>query len=266
MQLLLDPVIHVHVHDLLQITRPRTKRQPIQRMQRALLASKFLGRRFAGGGTCMRGRRDMNRVRLRPSQRRSRLLAPGGAGGNRECDSHECDHHYRKPASDRSHIHLSDFTQQSVTLVARPSTSYKRCPSRPEYEIGGMTNSRSNTLGTVVLTLFALPFALGGLAAMSQAIRMATSTNGNPQYWVVALFGLVFTSIGCGLIFVAFYGKRMLQSKLRLQAEHPSEPWLWQADWAQGRVKSKTRGNTIGAWIFAVFWNVVSMPVAFLSL
>ena len=129
-----------------------------------------------------------------------------------------------------------------------------------------MTNSRSNTLGTVVLTLFALPFALGGLAAMSQAIRMATSTNGNPQYWVVALFGLVFTSIGCGLIFVAFYGKRMLQSKQRLQAEHPSEPWLWQADWAQGRVKSKTRGNTIGAWIFAVFWNVVSMPVAFLSL
>jgi hypothetical protein len=128
-----------------------------------------------------------------------------------------------------------------------------------------MTNSRTNKLGTVVLTLFALPFALGGLAAMWQAIHMATSVNGNPQYWVVALFGLVFTGIGCGLIYVAFYGNTLLQRKQRLQIEHPSEPWLWQADWAQGRVKSKTRANTIGAWLFAIFWNVVSMPVAFLT-
>ncbi len=128
-----------------------------------------------------------------------------------------------------------------------------------------MTNSRTNKLGTVVLTLFALPFALGGLAAMWQAIRMATSPNGNQQYWVVALFGLVFTGIGCGLIFLAFYGARLLQSKQRLQAEHPAEPWLWQPDWAQGRVKSKTRANTIGAWILAIFWNIVSMPVAFLT-
>jgi hypothetical protein len=32
------------------------------------------------------------------------------------------------------------------------------------------------------------------------------------------------------------------------------------------RASSQTRNNAIAGWIFAIFWNLVSMPVAFLAL
>ena len=124
----------------------------------------------------------------------------------------------------------------------------------------------SARIGQVVLCLFATPFALGGLFAISQAFYPTQANHGNTPYWPLILFGLVFSSVGFGLMFLAIYGGKLAGRQQRLQVEHPTEPWLWQADWAQGRATSKTRGTMIGAWIFAIFWNAVSMPIAFLVL
>ena len=124
--------------------------------------------------------------------------------------------------------------------------------------------SVSARIGQVLLCLFALPFALGGMFAISQAIHATHPNPGNTPYWPLILFGLVFSGVGFGLMFVALYGGKLVQRQQRLQVEHPTEPWLWQADWAQGRANSKTRGTMVGGWIFAIFWNAVSMPVAFL--
>jgi hypothetical protein len=125
---------------------------------------------------------------------------------------------------------------------------------------------RSAKLGRVVLSLFALPFVLGGLAAIKNAIQLSQDGPSNSQGWPLFLFGVVFTGIGVGLIFVAFYAAKRVQIQQQRQAEHPAEPWLWQDDWARGRVQSKTRNSAIGGWIFAIFWNIVSMPLAFLVL
>jgi hypothetical protein len=130
--------------------------------------------------------------------------------------------------------------------------------------------TRSTKLGMAILCLFATPFALGGLFAISQAIQMlqsgVPSSAGNLSPWVLILFGLVFAGVGFGLMFLAFYGATRVQSQQRKQAEHPAEPWLWRDDWAQGRANSQTRNTAIAAWVFAIFWNLVSMPVAFLAL
>jgi hypothetical protein len=123
---------------------------------------------------------------------------------------------------------------------------------------------RSTKIGRLVLSLFALPFVLGGLAAIKQAIRTAQDGPNNSSAWPLVLFGLVFTGIGVGLIYAAFYGAKRLQHQQQLQAARPAEPWLWRDDWAQGRVQSRTRNDAIGGWIFAIFWNVVSIPVTFL--
>lgn len=124
----------------------------------------------------------------------------------------------------------------------------------------------SAKLGQFVLCLFALPFAFGGLFTIAQAIRMAHADPGKTPFWFLLLFGLVFSGVGFGLIFAALYGGKFAQRQQRLQVEHPAEPWLWQADWAQGRANSKTRSNMLGGWVFAIFWNAISMPVAFLVL
>ena len=93
---------------------------------------------------------------------------------------------------------------------------------------------------------------------------MCIRDSSNTPYWLLFMFGLVFSGVGFGLMALALFGGRYAQRQQRLQVEHPTEPWLWQADWAQGRANSKTRGTMVGGWIFAIFWNLVSMPIAFL--
>src|SRR5271169_4059261 len=123
--------------------------------------------------------------------------------------------------------------------------------------------NRSTKIGMVVLCLFALPFAVGGLFAISSAIGLTQTGPGNSPVWLLLVFGVLFSGVGFGLMFVAFYGAERVGRQQRLEAEHPTEPWLWREDWAQGRVNSKTRSNAIAGWVFAIFWNLVSMPVAF---
>jgi hypothetical protein len=124
----------------------------------------------------------------------------------------------------------------------------------------------SGKLGVLLLCLFGLPFAGFGLFAISQAIRLAGAGPGNMPFWFPLLFGVVFSSVGFGLIFAGIYGGKRAARQERLQVEHPTEPWLWREDWAQGRANSTTRTNMIAGWVFAMFWNLVSMPVAFLVL
>lgn len=128
------------------------------------------------------------------------------------------------------------------------------------------TMDRSGKIGTAILFVFATPFALFGLWALGQAWQQLMAPSGNTPFWYPLIFGAVFSAIGFGLMSAVFFGSKRYKKQLRVQAEHPSEPWLWRADWADGRVKSNTRGSMIGAWIFAIFWNIVSMPIAFLAL
>jgi hypothetical protein len=120
---------------------------------------------------------------------------------------------------------------------------------------------RTSKLGAAFLCLFALPFAVFGLFALFSGIRKLVDGDGGAQNWLFLPFGLVFCGIGFGLIYAAIYGGRILKKQQREQAEHPSEPWLWRDDWAQGRVQGSMRSGMVGAWIFAVLWNMVSVPV-----
>jgi hypothetical protein len=126
------------------------------------------------------------------------------------------------------------------------------------------TTNLPGKVGVLLFCLFVLPFAGFGLFALSQAIRLAGAGPGNPPFWYPLVFGLVFSFVGFGLIALVLTGAKRYARQQRLQAEHATEPWLWRADWAQGRVNSNTRTNMIAAWVFAIFWNLVSMPILFL--
>ncbi len=123
---------------------------------------------------------------------------------------------------------------------------------------------RSSKVGFVIIFLFALPFAAFGVFAFTTAIRQAATGTGTGSIWLGLLFGLVFSGVGFGLMSVPVLGTRLQQRQHQLQAEHPSEPWLWRKDWASGRIPSQTRGNMIGAWIFAALWNLVSAPILYM--
>ena len=131
-------------------------------------------------------------------------------------------------------------------------------------------NSSSTIVGgkavAVFIFLFGLPFACFGLWAFSQAISLIGTPSGTQSPWYPFMFGLIFSGIGFGLIFLAIAGNRRYARQLQVQAEHPAEPWLWREDWAAGRVKSQTKGNMVTSWVFAIFWNLISWTITVFAL
>lgn len=78
----------------------------------------------------------------------------------------------------------------------------------------------------------------------------------------MVLFQMVFVIMfGGGSVAVVLFGRARKQKKQGesvRRLEHPDEPWLWKPAWADGRIGSRQRIWPL--WVFAIFWNVVSLP------
>jgi hypothetical protein len=147
----------------------------------------------------------------------------------------------------------------SRLLLNRPASS----------KILGVNPSSTSTAGKAVgafFFLFGLPFAGFGLWAYSQAFRLIGAPPGSQSFWYPFMFGTIFSGIGFGFMFLGVAGNRKYSRQLQVQAEHPAEPWLWRDDWAAGRVKSNTKGSMVTAWVFAIFWNLISWPPTIFAL
>ena len=132
-----------------------------------------------------------------------------------------------------------------------------------------MSSSSKSAAGTAVGVFFfivGLPFAGFGLWAYLQAFQLVAAPAANQNFWYPFLFGTIFSGIGFGFMVLGVAGNRKYSRLLQLQAEHSTEPWLWREDWAAGRVKSNTKGSMVTAWVFAIFWNLISWMVTIFAL
>ena len=77
------------------------------------------------------------------------------------------------------------------------------------------------------------------------------------------VFALVFGGVG----FAVLFGPRAIAKKLAneqaLRARFPAEPWHWRPEWSNGRIAGSARTAAYVAIAFAVVWNLVSLPAAF---
>ncbi|MEN0037417.1 MAG: DUF3592 domain-containing protein [Cellvibrio sp.] len=70
------------------------------------------------------------------------------------------------------------------------------------------------------------------------------------------IFAAVFGLVGFGLIVWMFVARNP-------ETNHPDsseKPWLGRTEWASARVQCDTRSSLWGIWIFAIIWNLVSLP------
>jgi hypothetical protein len=121
----------------------------------------------------------------------------------------------------------------------------------------------SSKVGVAAVSVFALGFTAAGLFALATATR-TPSTDPHAMFAGICL-GLTFTTVGLGIGAVAIYGMRKYRVQQGLKAANPASPWLWREDWAQGRATSCTRSLMFQAWIFAIVWNLISLPVLFFA-
>jgi hypothetical protein len=117
--------------------------------------------------------------------------------------------------------------------------------------------------GLVFIVLFMLPFCGVGLFCIALALREAASEQ--PEMGTVlfmGLFGLVFGGSGLWMILRALKGDKSSQQVDERKTQHPDEPWLWRADWASRLIQDSNRSSLSYIWFFAVFWNLISMPLS----
>lgn len=140
-----------------------------------------------------------------------------------------------------------------------------------EFQIStSVPSRRGSKASTGCLVLFALPFLLVGLFAgglFLAAMLGFTQIEGDREaIFVLPIFALVFGGVGAGLIVAGVAAGRKEQEVNRLRAEHPDQPWLWNADWASGRIRPASRGGATALWIFGLLWTLISSPVLFLAI
>jgi len=75
---------------------------------------------------------------------------------------------------------------------------------------------------------------------------------------LVGLFPALFFFIGLGGLVWTFVGGGRAP---KTAGKDGDPPWLRREDWANGHIISSARPAAIGAWIFAVCWNLLSLPV-----
>lgn len=77
------------------------------------------------------------------------------------------------------------------------------------------------------------------------------------------VFGLLFGSVGFGLLFGARYVSKKAAAEDALRARFPNEPWRWRPEWANGRIAASSRAWAYVALAFAALWNLISLPLVF---
>ena len=94
-----------------------------------------------------------------------------------------------------------------------------------------------NQPGSIFLFLFSLPFAGFGVFALVQAVQKLIAGDLH-NAGGVAIFGLIFSTVGFGLMTMVVVSRKKAGQVANIVAAHPQAPWLLRADWAAGYCKS----------------------------
>lgn len=72
---------------------------------------------------------------------------------------------------------------------------------------------------------------------------------------------IIFGGAGLGFIIVALKGKQVYET-----VSDKTKPWLSRPEWNDGIIKSSAKLGMVVFWGVAIIWNLISFPVAFISL
>jgi hypothetical protein len=107
---------------------------------------------------------------------------------------------------------------------------------------------------------FGSVFALAGLGCIASVLS-GDSQGGSERDWVGVAIGTVFALVGGGIIALGVKTGRDTARRAELVEQHPDAPWLWNPEWAAGRIEGAGRAGAIVIWLFAAVWNLISWPI-----
>jgi hypothetical protein len=118
--------------------------------------------------------------------------------------------------------------------------------------------------GAYVLMVILGAVALG-LLFLAQHFHRLT---GSVTPAVIVLYALGLGVAGLTLLYQR-YARRVVHeadAEEARRAQFPDQPWKWKTEWQKPFIDSQSKTTAIGLWIFAIFWNAISIPAAWIIL
>ncbi|HJP18234.1 MAG TPA: hypothetical protein QF468_06265 [Nitrospinota bacterium] len=122
-----------------------------------------------------------------------------------------------------------------------------------------MSKNKSK-IGFFVTLLFSLLFCAVGVVAGVVSIRLVFQGELREATFA-GLFALAFGTAGFSILVSTWLYRQKALREAEAKAEHPNEPWRWNALWATGRIQSNNKKKMLFFWLFAVLWNAVTSPL-----
>ncbi|WP_442483968.1 DUF3592 domain-containing protein [Aeoliella sp. SH292] len=72
------------------------------------------------------------------------------------------------------------------------------------------------------------------------------------------VFAVVFGLLGVGGLVGMQFCSRDLKREMARADAHPSEPWLWRDDWAEGVIRSRNINGLVGSLLVMGLWNLLA--------
>lgn len=108
--------------------------------------------------------------------------------------------------------------------------------------------------------------AAAGMVVLVAAgnLYRAAGRNVTPAVAVTAVIGLGLLAL---LGPCMGYARRLMRASAEEEArraQFPKQPWKWKKQWQVRYIESHTGITAVGMWIFALFWNAISFPAAWI--
>jgi hypothetical protein len=121
-------------------------------------------------------------------------------------------------------------------------------------------------VATGCLVAFMLPFFAAGLLAVSLGIRTLLRGGANVQSMVPITVGLIFIGVSTLILSTAMFGMRTARANAEQRDRNPDKPWLWRKEWADGVIVSHDSAKSMTFALFALFWNAIAIPSAWIAI
>ncbi len=84
-----------------------------------------------------------------------------------------------------------------------------------------------------------------------------------PLIGFLSLFLLIFSGAGAGIFMLGKLALKRQNEARQLQESYPEQPWKWRNDWQNNTIAGNTGPIRWFATGFAIFWNLLSLPLWF---
>jgi len=121
-------------------------------------------------------------------------------------------------------------------------------------------------LGAGCVVAFMLPFFAGGAMAVWAGLHTLMRDGATSEAIIPLSVGAVFLAVSIAITAAVIAGLRTAAANAVLRDRNPDKPWLWRKEWSDGVILSHDAVQSVGLAFFAIVWNAITMPSAYLVL